>query len=714
MKNKELRASILGAGYISSYHVEAIARRSDAQLVAVCDMNEQAARRLVGERSGVEVFTDYSEMLSRAKPDVVHVLTQPDSHCVLTRMALEAGCDTIVEKPVTTSSAQARELSEIADANNRRVAINHNFVFSRPFNDLVAAIQAGHLGPLKSIRVVWKKTLPQLTSGPWNLWMLRDPINILFETGSHSLSELLAVIGEPPVVTHVSARMPKVLPSGTVFYRRWGIAAQCGQISVQIDTAFDHGYQQHFVEVEGLFGVARADIEEDVFTADLPTGRMYDAERFHANLGAGLSRTRQAVRTYAAYAASKLTKAATGNPYEASMLNGIANCYAEIRGEAKRVESSIGYAIGIAETAEEIASKLPHEKTKQASPASLPGPAEKPTADASVLIVGATGFIGRRLLVALQKAGVGVRALVRNPSNLVGIELNDHSEVIVGDFRNSDLMDQALQGIETVFHLAVAHGKSLSDYVQIDTEPTVDFAKLCQRKGVRRFIYTGTIDSLDLARSHRLNEVDGVDENLARRNNYAHSKALTEQRLLQLHKDEEFPVVIVRPAIVLGAGGPVDHVGVANWFGIGRCSFWGDGRNLIPAVLVDDVVSGLIKAMDTPDIEGRTYNLSAEPCVSARDYVAEVENVLNSKIATSTSSAYAHFAGDIFKWGVKVLARHPDKQRIPSVHDWKCREQHASFDTNAAQRDLNWQPVNDRDEIIEKGIREPARLYLEG
>ena len=129
-------------------------------------------------------------------------------------------------------------------------------------------------------------------------------------------------------------------------------------------------------------------------------------------------------------------------------------------------------------------------------------------------------------------------------------------------------------------------------------------------------------------------------------------------------------------------------------------------------VLVDDIVNGLISAVNTVGIEGNTYNLSAEPCISAGDYVSEVEKELGSKIMVETTVAINHFVADMFKWCIKVLARHPDRSRIPSLQDWRCREQHACFDTSRAQKDLNWQPVNDRETIIEKGIREPTRLYL--
>jgi nucleoside-diphosphate-sugar epimerase/predicted dehydrogenase len=714
MNRPKYRAGIVGAGYISSYHADAIARQPDAELVAICDTNEQAARRLAAGVKDARVFTDYGAMLEQADLDVVHVLTQPDSHLALTRQALEAGRDAIVEKPVTAGAAEALELREIAAATGRRIAVNHNFVFSRPFNQLLDVLGHSRLGPLKSVRVVWRQMLPQMYSGPWNLWMLRDPKNILFESGAHSLSELLAVIDGVPEIEYVAPRLPRTLPSGSEFFRRWSIAASRGDIAISIDIASDQGYPQHYIEVEGLFGVARADIGQDVFIADLPTGRLYDAERLHANLRAGLSRAAQGIRTYANFAGSKIFRSWTGSPYETSMRQGIANCYAELSGNATRRESSIDYAVAVAETANSIAGKMPTRSASDRRPAAVVPPvAREPSADCKVLIVGATGFIGRRLFIELQKQGIGVRGLVRNASRLAGVELNEHSEIIVGDFRDSELMQSVLDGIETVFHLAIAHGKSLEEYRRLDVDPTLVFARQCQQKGVKRFVYTGTIDSLDLGRDHRIREADGLDKRLSRRNNYAHSKGLVEQRLLELHANEGFPVVIVRPAIVLGAGGPVTHLGVANWFGAGSCAFWGKGTNLIPAVLVDDIVTALISIMRTPGIDGHSYNLSAEPCITARDYVEEIEKALDVRIHARSSSAWSHFAGDFLKWCVKVVVKHPDRTRIPSLHDWKCREQHAAFDTSAAQRELHWHPVNDRATIIEKGVHEPARLVFE-
>lgn len=712
--SSKIRAAIVGAGYISDYHLSAISREENVELAAICDLSRPAAEKLAQKHPTAKVFTDMKQMLEDEELDVVHILTQPDSHTMLASWAIEAGCNVIIEKPVTTNSQEALELISKAKEHNVAVCVNHNFVYSRPFLKLKQAIENGELGPIKSVRVVWKKLLAQVSHGPWNLWMLREPGNILFETGSHSLSELLSVVDKPPEITSVIPREAKLLPSGKIFYRRWSISGKLGSASIQIDTSFDQGYEQHFVEVEGLFGVARADIENDVFTIDANTGRAYDAERFHVNLRAGKQRIYDAFRTYGGYAGTKFIKSWTGGPYENSMLTGIHDCYERIQSNSGSEGTSIGFALKVAELAETIQEKMPDTDKNSLGPVP-PSPivVDDAKIDADILIVGASGFIGKRLLISLTESGKNVRAMVRNPSSLVGVEPRENCEVIVGDFRDAEVTEKALKGVQTVIHLAVAHGNSLDAYVKLDSDPTLRFAEMCQRNGVKRFVYAGTIDSLNLAEPSAIKESDGVDKKLKRRNNYAHSKALTEQRLSKMHTESGFPLVIVRPAIVLGAGGPPAHVGIANWFGIGRCAYWGDGAHPLPIVLVDDIVDALSKVIETPDIEGNTYNLSSPSMVSAQEYVKEVESVLGTKITKYSSSAFSGYVGDVFKWLVKSVVGHADKKRIPSVHDWKCRQQHASFDTNAAQTDLGWKPTTDKDVIIEKGIREPAKLFLE-
>ena len=709
MKNEKLRAAIVGAGYISDFHVTAIERNNNCSLVAVCDLNPQSAARFSGRIRDAGIYTDLDKMLESERPDVVHILSQPDSHHHLASTALRTGCHVILEKPFVTSEQEARSLLEIANQNNAKVAVNHNFVFSRPFNQLKKVLTSKTLGPIKSVSIVWRKVLAPTSFGPWDLWMLREPGNIILETGSHSLAELLSVT-DNPTIDSVDVLKKKRLPSGVDFYLQWNIRGRSKSTIFDIQCSFDQGYEQHSVTVEGLFGVACADIENDVFELRRNTGHEYDIERLSVNLRRGLSVATQSIQGFGSYCLSKFSQKSLGGAYEASMLNGIESCYLEIDQNATRKETSGEFAMQVSQLAEQVWRKLPDEYPPISNqPIKVAEATKGPKKKADILVIGASGFIGKRLFLDLQKRGIAVRALVRNASRFANVELSDKSELMLGDYRDSDTMNIALDGIKTVFHLAQSHSNSLSGYLKNNHDPTLELAEACKRHGVNRFIYTGTIDSLYLGKSAgTVVDSTSTDPEIKRRNNYAHSKATTEASLREMHETSGFPVVIIRPAIVLGVGGPVNHVGVAQWQGIGRCRYWGDGMNKLPLVLVDDVVTGLSNAAFAEDIEGNTYNLSAPSSISAVEYVKEVENAIDSNIETANSKAAVHWFFDSVKWVFKVLARHPDRDRVPSLRDWQCREQHARFDTSKAEKDLQWQPVSDRQLIIKAGIHEPA------
>ena len=92
-------------------------------------------------------------------------------------------------------------------------------------------------------------------------------------------------------------------------------------------------------------------------------------------------------------------------------------------------------------------------------------------------------------------------------------------------------------------------------------------------------------------------------------------------------------------------------------------------------MLVDDVASGLVRAMETPGIEGRTYNLVDEPLLSARDYIAGLERLGGFKIEAHARPIWRFFIEDFAKWPIKVAVGHPDAQRVPSYSDWESRTQ---------------------------------------
>ena len=94
---------------------------------------------------------------------------------------------------------------------------------------------------------------------------------------------------------------------------------------------------------------------------------------------------------------------------------------------------------------------------------------------------------------------------------------------------------------------------------------------------------------------------------------------------MDLHRERGLPVVIFRPGIVIGRGGSPLHWGIGMWSFDAVCQLWGRGRTPLPLVLVEDVASALVAALNVPGIEGQSFNLVAESELTAREYLAALE-----------------------------------------------------------------------------------------
>ena len=328
-----------------------------------------------------------------------------------------------------------------------------------------------------------------------------------------------------------------------------------------------------------------------------------------------------------------------------------------------------------------------------------------------MLVLGGTGFIGQALVRQLVAVGHAVRLLVRDPRNLPLALHGLPIEVVGGDLARPADLDKAMVGVTTVCHLARAHVKTWDEYVRLEIGGTRNVAEACLRAGVKRFLYTGTIDSCYTGAVGTISEVNALDPKVQRRNLYARAKAESEVLLLEMREKEGLPLALFRPGIVIGSGGSPFHWGIGMWSGDAVCRIWGRGDNLLPIVLVEDVARALVRAIDAPGVIGQSFNLVGKPLLTAREYVAELEHAAGMKLDVRPTSAWRFYRNDIFKWLVKIVVRHPER-RFPSLRDWKARQQLAVFDCTNAHHILGWHPVEDRATLVQEGIVQAVRDWL--
>ncbi|MBF0342119.1 MAG: Gfo/Idh/MocA family oxidoreductase [Magnetococcales bacterium] len=119
---RELRAAVIGVGYLGRFHAHKYSRIEGVKLVAVADLQPDRAAR-VGAELGVVAVADYTELLSRV--DLVSVVTPTESHYRVVRDCLQAGVHVLVEKPITTRLEEADRLIELAAQQKRLLQVGH-------------------------------------------------------------------------------------------------------------------------------------------------------------------------------------------------------------------------------------------------------------------------------------------------------------------------------------------------------------------------------------------------------------------------------------------------------------------------------------------------------------------------------------------------------------------------------------------------------------
>jgi predicted dehydrogenase len=120
-------------------------------VVGVCDVDLRAAQA-TAQRFAIDgVYASVDEMLNRAEPQAVHVLTPPHTHSALARQALEAGAHVFVEKPLTTSVAEAEVLCALARQQQVSLCVDHNRLFDPVVKKAMALVRAGKIGEVVSV-----------------------------------------------------------------------------------------------------------------------------------------------------------------------------------------------------------------------------------------------------------------------------------------------------------------------------------------------------------------------------------------------------------------------------------------------------------------------------------------------------------------------------------------------------------------------------------
>ncbi|MWD30018.1 NAD-dependent epimerase/dehydratase family protein [Aquicoccus sp. SCR17] len=698
---EDIRVGIIGAGYIAGWHAEALKLTPGARLTAVCDLSPGAAEALAGP-NGARAFTSVEDMLAAEACDAVHILTPPQLHRALAIQCLEAGLHVLVEKPVALSGDEVAAINAAATQAGKLFAAGHNFLGIPAYRRLRRAVAEGRLGRVNSAEITWAFPLAPLRSGPYSLWMLRETRNLLLELGPHLFAFAQDLFGELEIL-HLDLGKPVDLPAAGRRPQSWRIAARAGEVDLLINLQLVESVDDRSVTVRGSSGLARLDYAADTLSLSFENASDIVLNPFRRQMADGWQHLREGLVNAGRQVGSLNRK----SPYALSFAGLFDEFYRAIRADRSLPPSCSGASAEQVMRAIDRALDLIPEGWETPEP---PTPARKPQPTA--MVIGGTGFIGRALTRRLVADGTDVRVLSRG-SHGPFADIADHVEVAAVSLRDESALARAMEGIRVVYDLSKSLETTWEAALENDVKVTERIARAALAAGVERLVHTGTIASYDMSDPKvTITEATGFAPDMADRNLYARSKAEGEARLMAMHARDGLPVVIARPGIVVGQGGPLQHWGIGRWHGAGAVRIWGNGRNVLPFVLLDDVVDGLIRMAEVPEAVGQSFNLVGPPMLTAREYFDAIHHRLGARIRVAGGNLTLFWAADAVKSALKRHAlRRPGVIR-PSLCDWKSRAHLSPFDNARAREVLGWHPTADREAFLRAAVDDANLLGL--
>jgi predicted dehydrogenase len=182
-----LRLGVIGYGYWGPNIVRNFVMLPKSRVTMLVDLRQENLDKVHAMYPTIDVTTDCDRMLLSPDVDAVAIATPLSTHYPLAKAALEAGKHVFVEKPMTTTSAQARELIALAQRKKLTLMVDHTFVYTGAVRKMRELITGGDLGDLF-----------YFDSARINLGLLQQDTNVLWDLAPHDLSILSYLIDEPP------------------------------------------------------------------------------------------------------------------------------------------------------------------------------------------------------------------------------------------------------------------------------------------------------------------------------------------------------------------------------------------------------------------------------------------------------------------------------------------------------------------------------------
>lgn len=243
-----------------------------------------------------------------------------------------------------------------------------------------------------------------------------------------------------------------------------------------------------------------------------------------------------------------------------------------------------------------------------------------------VLVTGATGFTGGVLAEKLFQQGHQVRVLVRDRSR-ISSPSRDHFDVIESDITQLDGLKQAVRDIDLVFHIAAIYrqaGVPDQRYWQVNVEASENLLQLAHLAGAKRFVHCSTVGV------HGNIEEPPADETyrFSPGDIYQITKLAAEKKVLNYHLKTGFPISVIRPGAIYGAG----DMRLLKLFKLAAKNITpvlGDGNIYYNMVYVNDLADIFILAGERDEAIGEVFLGAGPENLQLNDILDKISAILS-------------------------------------------------------------------------------------
>jgi nucleoside-diphosphate-sugar epimerase/predicted dehydrogenase len=688
------KVAIIGAGEIAGFHLQVLKEVNTIEVCAICDVDLSRAKAL-GKLYGVNNYYDsHSEMISKEKPDVIHVLTPPQFHSAISIEAMESGSHVLVEKPMALSYKDASKMVSTANKTGKHLAICEMFLFDPVIIKTLNLLKQGYIGKLIHVESYWFTDVSGNSNayslkGSGSGWAHSLPGGVFANFLDHPVYLQRELLGK---VDTINATWKKVGLNPFVPYDELRINLFGNDKTGYIVSSLNGKPRINFLRLYGTEGVITADMSNLTITTLKNRSLPSFISKGLGNLTQSFELARDTVATTTAILRKKI-KARQG------MRTFLHTFYNSLSSPKRGLdESSIFNYVKASETIkilENIWRSIPPESDKrenlhdysyinhsctnssdQTDSRNLP----------KVLVTGAAGFLGKHLVETLLKKNHTVRVVTRKIDRK--FEENKKIEVLYGDIRDSQVLDIAAEGIDTIYHCAAltTNKGPWPNFFDTNIKATKDLLDSAVKFKVSRFVFVSSVSVYGFSRikgKKSVCENNELGKGLPFYSFYAKSKIEAEKLVWEDHHSKKLPVVVLRPGVIFGFKGQ-------NTFKTEKIIF-GAKQKVLPYIYVKDVVEALILAGNSDVAVGNAYNVVGDEQPTQGEFKNKIHRAMGvDKTGIFLPRPVMYIPAFLFEFYSKK--KKANSSPPFNMFFYKSLVRNLHYDNNKIKRELGWAP----------------------